>query len=131
MSYDEVRDFLDEHGSFQEHDAVKFLEHGDRIIGTIVDAPKVIDQNKPGQKPRRTMILNILSEDDAKTYTLWVDRKTYLASAIADAVRASGALSLYQDASLKVVYDHDLDVGKPSPAKQFTVTYQPPTDEPF
>jgi hypothetical protein len=131
MSYDEVRDFLDEHGTFEEHDAVKFLEHGDRIVGPIINAPKVIDQQRQGQPPRRTMIINIQSDDDAKVYTLWVDRKTYLASAIADAVRVSGALTLYEGGTLKVVYDHDMDVNKPSPAKQYVVTYTPPSAEPF
>lgn len=118
-----VSDFLAE-STGDQHPAFRFANVGDTVAGTIAETPRVVEvRNDKGGTDKRLVIAVTTAEGD--TYSVWV-KPGMMASALKKALEDVGADGLTVGGSIAVKFDSTKDVGKPSPAKVYTVAYKAP-----
>jgi hypothetical protein len=96
--------FLDKAGA--GYPAVKFKEVGDTVRGKILDEPKVLQRpNMNDGKLEDNLVINMDTTGEESGYrTLWV-KFGFLATAIKEAVRDSGATGLAPGGELAVQFN--------------------------
>ena len=107
-------------------DSFKFAEIGDTIRGTIVHVPDKPYQRVNQFNGREEEVIRIVISTDDGERAIYPVRGSFMAQAIAQAVRDSGNTQLEAGGTLAVQYAEDRGTGKPNPAKVFKAQYKAP-----
>lgn len=126
---DDVRDFLDE-SSGSRYPAHKFETMGQGIKGIVVEKPRVVETPalNPPHALEKKLVVALAMAPGADPVSVWVKRG-FMASAVSDAIAASGATGLEVGGELAVAWVDTQPATKPghNPAKIYRAQYKPPT----
>lgn len=120
----DVNDFLDQ-VDYDRHDAFKFPTIGTKIVGRIVSTPRVVESTDFNGEPTRNLVVDV-TDDAGETWAVWV-KPNAMGSAVAKAVKQSGATGLEEGGTFGLAYTGD-GQAKPgqNPPKQYQATYTAP-----
>lgn len=123
----EVNDFLNQSASYENHESFKFSEVGATISGVVTGEPRVVESDDLDGGRSKKLVVD-LETDDGTIYVVWLPAGKRITTAVADAVKASGAEGVAEGGTLKIKHTELGAVTRPgySPPKLFKAHYTAP-----
>ena len=107
-------------------ETARFTNVGDKIVGTVTFVGPFRERiNKLNNKPETSARI-VLDCEDGETRVLYINKGSFLADALGNAIRDAGSKALDVGGKLAVALSELRDTGKPQPAKVYKAQYKPP-----